>query len=173
MIVKIASRIALALAAAVGVLALVGSAIADPATRTTFTGADTYVSESAPAAMWFPDGRVHLRGLTVVYSTATTDARVSGIDTVVVNGNFALLPPPVGPTGPMWGTFHIANAGGYWHGNWTGVRDENGFAFIRLAGDGGGGYEGLKVTMELTRLNPNPQGNFTIVGEILDPGGAN
>jgi hypothetical protein len=28
------------------------------------------------------------------------------------------------------------------------------------------------VTIEFTRLNPNPQGNFTIVGEILDPGGA-
>lgn len=168
---KVSTLVGAALAAAAGVLVLAGAATADPATRTTFTGTDTYIRESAPAAMWFAGERVHIRGLTSDYSTTTTDPRVSGIDTVSLSGNFAFAPPPVGLTGQLWGPFHIENADGYWDGTSTGIRDENGFVFVRAVGHGGGGYEGLKLTMTVTRLTPDPQGSMTLAGEILDPGG--
>jgi hypothetical protein len=65
-----------------------------------------------PGTETFPDGDYHMRGFIVVYNDITDDPRVSGQDTVVANWNFRLVPPPVFGTGPMWGTFHIENAGG-------------------------------------------------------------
>jgi hypothetical protein len=105
-------------------LVIAAGATADPATRTPFTGTDTYLSQSDPGTMWVSGRRVHIRGLQIRYATVTTNPRIGGFDDIVVNANFANSPDPtVLFTGPMWGTFHTENAGGCYprppsHGTW-------------------------------------------------------
>lgn len=168
---KIAARIGVALVAVSGTLLLVGASAAAPATRTPFSGTGSFVSESGGSPS-FPDGNFHMRGFQQVYNVVVSDPRVSGTDTVMVNFNFRLVPAPVVFTGPMWGTEHLENAGGYWDATWTGVRSENGFAFLDAVGHGGGGYEGLHVTWHLERLSPDPYADWSVSGTILDPRGA-
>jgi hypothetical protein len=78
--------------------------------------------------------------------------------------------PPAFITGPMWGTFHLVNDGGSWEGTWTGERDEQGFAYIRVVGHGMGGYAGLHYEMQAQRLSPDPFALYQFEAWILDPG---
>jgi hypothetical protein len=69
----------------------------------------------------------------------------------------------------MWGTSRLENEGGYWDITWTGVRDEQGFAFIRGVAHGHGGYEGLKLIFEGSRLTPDYINDpFIWTGTIID-----
>ena len=65
----------------------------------------------------------------------------------------------------------ITNAGGYWEGSWTGVRDENGFEYLHWIGTGYGGYEGLKYRMWGERLTPNPAAPVYWTGYIIENNG--
>jgi hypothetical protein len=141
------------------------------AEKTEFTGLSHLAGLLDPGVETYPDGNVHVRGLTLLYFDHLSDPRVTGFDTVVVNYNMQTVSPPVLITGPMWGTLHIENEGGYWDGTWTGERDEQGFAYLRGVAHGHGGYEGLKVNYDLTRLSPDPNDTFTITGTIIDPQG--
>ena len=141
------------------------------AVKTEFTGVSYLAGLIDPGVETYPDGNVHVRGLTLLYFDDLSDPRVTGFDTVLVNYNMRSAPSPVVITGPMWGTMHIENEGGYWDGTWTGVRDEQGFAYLRGVVHGHGGYEGLKANYELTRLSPDPNAPFNVTGAILDPPG--
>jgi len=141
------------------------------AVKTEFTGSSALMGLIDPGVETHPDGNVHVRGLTLLYFDDLSDPRVSGFDTVVVNYNMRTVSPPAFITGPMWGTLHIENEGGYWDGTWTGVRDEEGFAYLRGVAHGHGGYEGLKATYDLTRLSPDPNGSFDVTGTIIEPQG--
>ena len=118
-----------------------------------------------------PGGNLHVRGARWVYDDATSDARFSGKNTVTIDANFRPAPVPAVWTGPVWGTFRLENAGGFWEGTWTGERDANGFFAARGVGHGGGGYAGLLVRFELQRASPIDTAPLTITGTVLDPHG--
>jgi len=166
---NLARGMGLALVLAVSSASLTLGSAAAAATSTPFLGTSTFVSESGGVPS-FPDGRFHIRDFEQVSNDVVSDPRVSGTDTIIVNFNFRVVPPPVSFSGPMWGTFHVENSGGWWDGTWTGVRDENGFAFVDGVGHGGGGYEGLHGRWHFERLSPNPYAPWSIEGVILDPG---
>lgn len=139
--------------------------------KTEFTGFAYFHHVIDEGELSNPDGNIHVRGWTELYFDDMSDPRMSGFETVVANLNFQSAPPPVFGTGPMWGTSRIENEGGYWDTTWTGVRDEQGFSYIRVVAHGHGGYEGLKAIYEGSRLSPDPTYPWTFTGTILDPHG--
>ena len=118
----------------------------------------------------YPDGREHCRGFVVLGEIDVTDDRLNGVETVTMNWNFRLVPPPVLFTGPWWGTSQIVNNNGYWNTTITGGRDEQGIGHIRVVAHGHGGYEGLKAFFTGSRVSPDPTTDFIISGYILEPG---
>lgn len=155
------------------ILLSVASSTHAQAVKTEFTGLSYFTNEIVDPGVWtYPDGNVHVRGWTVLYNDVMSDPRVSGTDTMVINFNMQSAPPPVIFTGPMWGTMRVENEGGYWEGTWTGVRDEQGFAYARAILHGHGDYEGLKAHIEATRLSPDYINDpFIFTGTIIDPQG--
>ena len=145
-----------------------GQAVAG-ATRTEFTGHETPDPEDPgfPGEIFLADGNIHIRGMVTVYNMTTSDPRVGGRDEVTINVNFD------GSTfsGRMWGTFRLSNPDGYWFGTWTGVRELNGFAYIRGTADGHGDYEGMRIFLDIQRLSPDPAFPEDISGYVLEPGG--
>jgi hypothetical protein len=140
------------------------------ATMTPFTGTEVYVSELSPGEIFSSDGNMHIRGIVQSFAATVSDPRVTGLDTVTINGNFKLVAPPVSFMGQMWGTFRISNGDGYWEGTWTGVRAENGFSYMTVRGEGYGEYEGMKIFMDVERLSPDPTQPEILNGYILEPG---
>jgi len=164
--------ITLAVLLAIVLLASVTFAASAQAIRTSFTGQEVWVEDLSFGKEFFPSGgRYHARDMLSSFTITTTDARVTGEELATINWNFTLVDPPVFVTGPMWGTFRITNAGGYWEGTWTGVRDENGYSYFHYLGKGFGGYEGLFIRMDNERLDPDPTQPTTIRGVIFSPGG--
>jgi len=157
------------LISAVLLISTVGRATA-AAIKTSFTGTEVYVSDVAPGEIFFSDGNMHIRGIVQSFAVSVSDPRVNGVDTVTINGNFKLVPPPTAFTGPMWGTFQISNQDGYWEGTWTGERADNGFSYISVRGEGYGEYEGMKIFIDVERLSPDPAQPEILNGYILEPG---
>ncbi|MBW6466858.1 MAG: hypothetical protein K0B06_10165 [Brevefilum sp.] len=125
--------------------------------KTYFTATEYLVADKDPGTESFPDGRYHLRRASSETEWVATDPRLDGADALfTINWNFTFEPEPVWFSGPMWGTFVIANGSGTWKGRWTGVREENGDSFFHFVGRGSGGYEGLQLRMWGQRLDPNP-----------------
>lgn len=154
------------------VLTVVGLAVG-PAqarqVRTEFTGTEAFVADLSPGTETFPDKTLyHVRDAISVFAIQTTDPRVSGEDRVVIDWNFKMVDPPVFVTGRMWGTFTITNAGGYWAGNFTGVRDRKGYSYFKFEGKGYGDYKGMKLHMRIQRLTPDPTQPEEISGYILE-----
>lgn len=141
------------------------------AVKTEFTGVAYTTGLIDEGVRSYPDGNVHVRGLTLLGFDDMSDPRLTGFETIVVNYNMRSAPPPVLITGPMWGTSYLENEGGYWDITWTGERDEQGFAYLRAIGHGHGGYEGLKAHYELIRLSPDPNAPYTVTGTIIDTQG--
>jgi hypothetical protein len=115
----------------------------------------------------YPDGMEICRGLTVVFTFDVDDARFSGPATTVINSSFHMEPYH----GQQWGTFELVNDGGSWDGTWTGVRNEDGSAYLQGVAQGHGGYEGLKVHLSAVRLSPDMFDPFECTGYILEPHG--
>jgi hypothetical protein len=107
------------------------------------------------------------RGLTVVFTFDVDDARFAGPATTVINSNFHLDPY----AGPQWGTLLLANAGGSWEGTYTGVRNDDGSAYLSGLAHGRGDYKGLKAHFSAVRLSGNMFDPFQVTGSILDPHG--
>jgi len=166
------TRISLLIATVSVLLSLVGTASAAPSI-TEFTASDNFVGTLDPGIETFPgDNNYHIRGLVQKFMfTASSDPRISGEIVVVINANFQFMPPPVLASGPMWGTFRISNASGYWEGTWSGSRKENGFSYFHLVGHGGDGYGSLEIKMDGERLTPDPTQPETYVGLIIETGG--
>jgi hypothetical protein len=112
----------------------------------------------------------YLRDAQGVFTVVATDPRVSGDEVITINYDTKVVDAPVYITGRMWGTFRITNAGGYWEGTFTGVRDERGFSYIEYVGSGGEGYAGLHIRVHDERLDPDPTALYHWTGYILDPG---
>jgi hypothetical protein len=134
---------------------------------TEFSGTETLQNIVYPGDwVWLPSGNVHVRGRVTECLDEASDARVSGVDTIVVNANWDSA-----FTGPMWGTFHNEVApgpdckgGGVWEGTWTGMVGTEGCSW-RAVGQGVSGcVEGLHVSY-VANCGVDPT---TFTGTILD-----
>jgi hypothetical protein len=167
-IMKPSKFLALLALALVAVLLTTYPALA-AAQRAPFTGTSTF-GETLNAGEWafLPGGNVLARGIVEAYHDVNTDPRVTGIETIVSNGNFGAAPSsPVGLAGYLWGTFHIENAGGTWDGTFTSEITEGGEYFYRGVAHGSGGYEGLVGHWDAYRNGHS--GPFALSGWILEP----
>jgi hypothetical protein len=125
--------------------------------RTSVTATETPV-DSLPGEMTYPGGNVHIRNMTVLYQVASSDDRLTGVNTVVTNANL-----DASANGPAWGTFHndVAAYDGYWQGTWSGtlVAGGAGGYSISIVGLGYGDLEGLMITA--TEVNGQLEGILT------------
>jgi hypothetical protein len=153
--------------AAVMVAVLLVVAAGPPPRATPFTGTETCVDVPGTGTFMVVDGKLHIKGLIDECTDVTSDPRLSGTDTVVIN---AVFDPATNLSGPMWGTYRIENAGGVWEGQWVGKRTTDGFSHIWARARGSGGYKGLHSVAYFERLSPNPADPMTIRGYILHPG---
>ena len=145
------------------------SAAMAAAQRTTFTGTSNF-GETLNAGEWtyLAGGNVRARGIVETYHDVNTDPRVTGVETIVSNGNFRPAPSSeLGLAGHVWGTFHIENEGGVWDGSFTSEITEAGEYFYRGVAHGSGGYEGLVGHWKAYRNGHS--GQFTLSGWILEP----
>ncbi len=115
------------------------------------------VAPSNPGTLTFPDGNVHVRGMVFVCTDTASDSRLSGTNTIVINANWDAQ-----MLGPVWGTFHLVNAGGEWAGTWEGMATPSGLQ-LHGTGAGTGGYEGLRFWLD------GASGSYQ--GRILDANG--
>ncbi|HSL42815.1 MAG TPA: hypothetical protein VK897_05245 [Anaerolineales bacterium] len=162
---KYVSMLVLAL---VAVLLSVSPALAG-AQRTTFTGTSDF-GGTLNAGEWtfLPSGNVLARGIVEVYYDVNSDARVTGEETIVSNGNFRPAPSSeLGLAGNLWGTFQIVNRGGTWDGTFTSEITADGEYFYRGVAHGSGAYEGLIGHWEAYRNGHS--GPFALSGWILEP----
>jgi hypothetical protein len=126
-----------------------------------------------------PEGsRQHSRDGVWVSRVESTDARMTGDMTVVLNANL-----DASGAGPVWGTFSIAlDDGGTWEGTYQGLRiteideiteDPYWTATLHVVGKGYGGLvDGMQLMGEdeiWTPLTPPIAYVGTIEGRILDP----
>ena len=154
--------------ALVAVLFIASPAMA-AAQKTVFTGTSNF-GETLNAGNWtfLPSGNATACGIVETYHDVNTDPRVTGLETIISNGNFRPAPSSeLGLAGHLWGTFHIENEGGAWDGTFTSEITEGGEYFYRGVADGSGGYEGLKGHWEAYRNGHS--GPFTLNGWILEP----
>lgn len=145
------------------------------AVKSNFSGTSYFVTPIDPQnwMFFYPNGNEHARGMVLLFEDVveTGDARIGGMNTVVVNYNFRPVPGPGEWAGPMWGTIRVVNDDGYWEGTYTGERTKDGFLYIRSVYHGGGEYEGLHAKVYLERLSPDPTAPSAFWGYILDPHG--
>jgi len=158
--------------ALVAMLVAVGAAAGGQgATKTAFTGSETFLGFISPGIESFPNGNYHVRDGIILGLLQSDDPRLNNAEDVLTyNGNYQLVPPPVLFTGRYWGKFTLTNEGGYWKGSYTAVRDDRGFTYGHLEGKGEGGYTGLQVRMWFTRESPDVTVPITLWGIIIEPG---
>jgi hypothetical protein len=149
-------------------LLLSTSAVAADTPKSYFSGVEA-LGPPAGGTMKVVDGRVLVRGMVQPGYDTTSDPRTSGEVTIVVNAVW--VPPAL--TGPMWGTFRIANDDGTWEGHWQGQRtlvDGDLISTIQGTAHGGGDYEGLVGKWTWSGVNPGPENPYLeISGYILEP----
>lgn len=153
----------LVILALIAALLLVTGLVAAKAMVAEFTGTlESGVFD--PGTVTNPDGNTHIRGGNEEFRVDATDPRVSGTMSVVINANW-----DSSGVGPMWGTYRLDSADGFWEGTWSGMRHADGSISVRNVGHGRGGFEGLKVwtTIEFPSLGEDG----TMSGRILDPHG--
>jgi hypothetical protein len=140
--------------------------------RTEFTGIETWWAAVDPGVLvTLPSGNLHARGVITQYLEESSDPRMAGFNTVVMNAN--LVAPDY--SGSVWGTFHneVADGvdcpgGGAWEGTWAGTVKADGACSYHAVGRGiSGCVEGMlvKVTADCTGETT------TFAGTILDPRG--
>lgn len=140
------------------------------AIRTEFTGNEIFGEEIDPGTWdYLPNGGMHLRGQIAVSAMNSTDPRVSGTATVVMNAN---LDPSL--TGPFWGSFVLTvepfpgcSEGGSWQGTYAGkVSYTQFYAYYHAVIQGMSGcVEGMKASIDADCFAA------TYKGTILDPHG--
>jgi hypothetical protein len=160
----------LAIVALTVALLLAVGPVAARATKTAVTGTECFVSVVDPGTYWLSDdGVLHLRGYVQLSSEESTDPRVVGSNTVVVNADWRDFDPNTGiGVGPMWGTYRIevGDGEGFWDGTWTGMFHADGSMSTRAHADGSGHLEGLKIFVTVERASGTGCGEFT--GYILN-----
>ena len=117
------------------VLLLAGIIPASAAEKTQFTCIEEW-GGLIDDGVWttYPNGNIHVRGMTFFLYETVSDPRISGTNYVTQNANW-------GPdyTGPHWGTFKIVNEHGWWEGTWNGIGGDG----YHAIGKGFGDYAGL------------------------------
>ena len=123
--------------------------------------------------------RTHTRNFVIVSRVDASDPILSGMMTVVLNGNM-----DANAEGPVWGTFIIAlDSGGTWEGTWQGLRvlvipedpeeDPYWTATLNVQGKGYGGMvDGMKMMATDDIFTPTPVPiAYTgfIEGRVIDP----
>jgi hypothetical protein len=142
--------------------AVAGPVAAEGAGRSTFTMEQPTVILLDPGVM---NHVGDIRGARYVGDLVSSDGRVAGEITTVVNVSFTSLGPSTFDIeARMWGTFHIENDAGSWEGTWRGLRGPglNGIHIIDAVGGGSGAYEGLRITFHMEE--------WVGTGQVLNPG---
>lgn len=119
-----------------------------------------------------PGSRTHIRGFKFISRVESTDSKLSGDLTAVLNVNF-----DANTTGPVWGTFSTAlDAGGTWEGTFEGRRRRVGDHWViplHVSGQGTGGVvDGMrfKAVDVITTSFPVPIAYTGIIeGRIINP----
>ena len=153
---------------AITVMALFPLSVKAKATKTYFTGTETWVEDIDPGTEWMSGKIYHLRGGVSLYRDVCTDERITGDTTVVFNLNLDVTTGRVS----FWGTqFTVSDVGGgFWEGTWTGKGHADGSSSFRGVGHGRGLFEGLKVKYTI-EFSPDPTEPGIYSGYILDPHG--
>lgn len=140
-------------------------------TKTEFTGTSNFVEQIGDFDRdWYSGVAYHIRGLLEKYTLVTTDPRLTGDSFQCSNVNFFSTDPPVYFYGPIWGTDHIENDGGYWTGTFSGKRTkEFGFSYFIEILHGHGGYEGLIARIHFVREMTDPYGPIQAYGVVIEP----
>ena len=124
------------------VMALFPLSVKAKATKTYFTGTETFVELIDPGTEWMSGKIYHLRGEIGIYRDECDDDRVTGNTTGVFNMNLDVTTG----RGSIWGTqFTVSDVeGGFWEGTWTGKIYADGSISARGVCHGIGLFEGLK-----------------------------
>lgn len=144
----------------IAVVALLATtaAIQARAMITEFSGTEACIPKS-PGEWTFPDGNIQIRGMVLECIEDTTEPRMQGPNTVILNANWHADPEAMmGGTGPMWGTWQMEN----WAGTWEGSMMADGGVY-HAQGKGTGIYTLLKVWLD--------SDHGVITGRMLDPQG--
>lgn len=156
--------ILVAVAVLIAGLALMTSTAEAQATRIAFTE-ESLCTTTSMGTWTFPDGNIHIRGLTQVCDHPASIPQLDGTDCMVVNFNLDAT-----GSGPAWITWRIETEGedggweGVWHGRVTGLLTSP-FGTGRGVGHGTGIYEGQQYFSE-TVITP---AGTTATGYILVP----
>src|SRR5687768_2673219 len=140
---------AVALTLAVGAVAFVGPAVgaaepdAPPGLAVAVSGTSTLVGEEAPGEARVDDGVVRQRGAVLITNEDSSDPRVSGRGTIVLNVDaFSDGEGNLGTSQIRYGTMRIENDDGSWEGSFAG-RFSNGRFIQTYWLRGKGAYDGL------------------------------
>ncbi len=155
------------------ILALVLSLLAVPAVASAKAtvkhciGTEILLELLDPGVWTFPNGNIHVRGMTSLYEEVMDCPEVSGINTVIMNANW-----DENYAGPIWGTSILetpSDGGGVWHTTWHGKTFADGTFYYKGVGRGvSGSVEGLKLRIY---AYANPDGSTTAEIVVLDPHG--
>jgi len=135
-----------------------------------FTGTEIFVEEIDPGIWdYLPNGGSHLRGQIAESAMNSTDSRVSGTATVIMNANL-----DANLTGPFWGSFVLTvepfpgcSEGGSWEGTFAGkISYTQFYAYYHAVIQGVSGcVEGMKASIDEDCF----AGTYS--GTLLDPHG--
>jgi hypothetical protein len=89
----------------------------------------------------YPNGNIHVRNWIAIYRAESSDPRLTGWNTLIVNANWN-----ADGLGPGWGTFHnqVDAYNGYWEGTWAASMSADGY-ISRIVGKGYGDLDGLAI----------------------------
>jgi len=158
----------------VGVIALsiMVKPVAAQTIRTDYEGSEECGDViTSDAREWFSeDGVYHVRnGWLECTDTVPGEPRVSGDVFLTINWNFQFT--MTYPFGPMWGTIHLENEGGYWEGIWVGeITELEGYSYIYTVMRGFGNYKGLQARANFFKDSPMSS-TYHFTGVIMEPGG--
>jgi hypothetical protein len=136
--------------------------------KTYFTGTECF-GEITDLGISKPlgNGEVKVTGLHSWHTDTTSDPRLTGKDSVVVNA----VSDMVAGNGTFWGTFEIVNDGGSWFGHWVGKQENGSFTIDGLT-HGSGGYDGLVANWHYSP-ETDENGCALTSGYIVEMGGGN
>jgi hypothetical protein len=135
--------------------------------KTYFTGTECFGEITDPGTMTpIGTGGVRITGMKSWHTDTTSDLRLTGKDSVVING---VVVDPVAGNGTFHGTFNIVNAGGSWMGLWVGKMANGSFTIDGLL-HGSGGYAKLVANWHYSPVTDSNGCNLTS-GYIVETGG--
>lgn len=156
------------------ILLIAGPALAQEVPRSSdvavsVSGTSTLVGEVAPGTVTSEGGVISVRNNILTTIEQSSDARVSGRATIVVN--FDAYPDPAGQAGATqvrYGSMRLENPGGAWSGRFAGRLNASGFLQTYWL-EGEGGYAGLSYTVTAGGNGQTWQSNGLIYPGSIPP----